>query len=191
MLVRTLSLSDLSKVMEVQRSAYPDALIEPTASFARKLEIWPEGARGAFDGGVLAGYLFCHPWPAGTIAPFGSDRIDLPSAEADLFIHDLAVRPERRGYGIASLLVREAVALAAAHRFPRCTLVAVLDARPFWERQSFRAVREVGYGAGARAWYMVRDDVSQPLLDEARVAGPEVGTTVADDGISRILPYSD
>lgn len=189
MLIRTLSLCDLPGVMEVQRSAYPDGLIEPAASFARKLEIWPEGAKGAFDGGVLAGYLFCHPWPAGTVAPFGSEQIVIPSAKADLFIHDLAVRPERRGVGIASLLVREAVAMAAAHRLSRCALVAVLGARPFWERQGFRAVREVGYGEGGRGWFMVRDLASAPLLDAA--ASPEVSAAGADDGRSRILPYSD
>ncbi len=190
-LIRTLSLCDLPGVMEVQRSAYPDGLIEPAASFARKLEIWPEGARGAFDGDVLAGYLFCHPWPTGTVAPFGSKRIVIPTAKADLFIHDLAVRPERRGVGIASLLVREAVAMAAAHRLSRCALVAVLDARPFWERLSFRPVCEIGYGAGERGWYMVMDLPASPPLVRNGSTDPWTAAPYADDVRSQNLPYSD
>jgi len=156
MLIRTLGRDDLEEVIEVQRSAYPGALIESPASFAMKLEVWPSGALGAFDGRDMIAYLFCHPWTAGEVAPLDALELALPEPPSCFYVHDLAVRADRRGQGVGDRLAAEAVRIAEA-RSLSCALVAVLDSRPFWERHGFVPKRELEYGDGVRAWYMVRE----------------------------------
>lgn len=152
--VRSLTASDLPEVMDVQRSAYVDALLESEASFASKLRLPGSGALGAFEDGALSGYLFCHPWTVGTVVPLNASDLTLPNAPDCLYIHDLAVRADRRGRGLGDRLVIEALGLAERSGLKACALVAVQVSRPFWERHGFRARSELEYGV--RAVYMVR-----------------------------------
>jgi len=158
--VRSLTASDLPQVMEVQRSAYVDALLESEASFASKLRLPGSGARGAFDDGTLSGYLFCHPWTVGTPVPLNASDLALPHDPDCLYIHDLAVRADRRGRGLGDRLVVEALGLAERSGLRACALVAVQVSRPFWERHGFLARKELEYGI--RAVYMVREREQLP-----------------------------
>lgn len=157
MLVRTLGMGDLEEVIGVQRSAYPDAPIESPGSFTRKLRVWPTGARGAFEDDELIAYLFCHPWTLGEVAPLDALDLTLPEAPSCLYVHDLAVRADRRGQGAGDRLVAEALKIAEASSLGACALTAVQDSRRFWERHGFVPRRELEYGTAMRAWYMVRD----------------------------------
>jgi predicted N-acetyltransferase YhbS len=154
--IRALTLSDLQEVMEVQRSAYLDALVEPEASFACKLRLPGSVALGAFEGGRMSAYLLCHPWSLGKTAPLNACDLVLPRSPSCMYFHDLAVRPERRGQGLADRLVSEALSIAEARGLHACALVAVQSSRPFWERHGFRSQAELEYVAEVRAHYMVR-----------------------------------
>jgi len=154
--VRALTQSDLREVMKVQRSAYIDALVEPKASFSCKLRLPGSVALGAFEGGGMSAYLFCHPWSLGETAPLNACDLVLPGSPSCMYFHDLAVRPECRGRGLADRLVSEALSIAEARGLHACALVAVQSSRPFWERHGFRSQAGLEYGAGIRAHYMVR-----------------------------------
>lgn len=189
--IRPLGHEDIPGVLGVQRSAYPDPLIESSSSFSRKLEVWPAGARGAFDGREMVGYLFCHPWTVGEIAPLDDRELVLPEPPSCLYVHDLAVRADRKGRGIGGLLAAEVPRLAGLHSLDACALVAVQGAHTFWERQGFIATREIKYGSGARAFYMVRSGSSPPKNSAAEKnahrAEERSSTVGADDGTSPFL----
>ncbi len=154
--ILALTESDLPAVMEVQQSAYSDALLESEASFACKLRLQGALAWGAFDGHELQAYLFCHPWTAGEEVPLDARDMIVPDEPDCLYFHDLAVRATCRGRGLGDRLVDEALRSARTSRYRTCALVAVQSSRGFWERHGFRAERALEYGAGVRAHYMVR-----------------------------------
>ncbi|MDW5563142.1 MAG: GNAT family N-acetyltransferase [Methanomassiliicoccus sp.] len=154
--IRPLVPSDLPEVLAVQRSAYPEVLLESSASFDRKIKLWGRGALGGFDDDVLAAYLFCHPWALGEVAPLDARNMVLPERPDCLYVHDLAVYADHRGKGWGDRLVREALAIAQEQDLGACALVAVQRSRPFWERHGFLVQRDLQYAAGIDAHYMVR-----------------------------------
>jgi len=152
---RLLTPADLPGILAVQRACHPPALQEGAGAFARKLAGFPPGCLGLDGDGRLCAYVFCHPWPAGETVPL--DGPATPSGAGDcLYIHDLAVLPERRGTGAAAALLARVSALAGQLGLDRFGLVAVQDSGPFWIRQGFRAVRSFEYAPGVSAIYMVR-----------------------------------
>jgi GNAT superfamily N-acetyltransferase len=171
LVIRPLRSSDVSEILMVQRSAYSDGLIESPASFATKLGAWPQGAWGAFEDDGMSAYLFCHPWTSGEAAPLNSKEMDRSKLGTCLYIHDLAVRADRRGRGLGDRLVSEALSIAERNGFRTCALVAVQSSRAFWERHGFRAWRELEYGNGMPAHYMVRD--AAPSMPTGREHGNE------------------
>jgi predicted N-acetyltransferase YhbS len=102
----------------------------------------------------LAAYLFCHPWTLGEVPPLHDSEIALPDRPTCLHIHDLAVRPQDRGRGIAGQLVREVISIADSRSIPTA-LVAVSGSETFWERFGFHRRGAIEYGPG-RSTYMVR-----------------------------------
>src|SRR5512133_2862372 len=93
---RPLDNSDLPEILEVQQSAYHETLLEPSDTFAKKMALFPQGAIGAFDEGVLSAYVFCHPWTLGDIVPLSTNTFEIPKRPTCMYIHDLAVEPESR-----------------------------------------------------------------------------------------------
>ena len=69
-----------------------------------------------------------------------------------LFLHDLAVAPECRGRGIASVLLEGLLAPAQRSRLSEIRLVALADAQAFWLAHGWRALPQplaAAYGEGA------------------------------------------
>ncbi|MBI0583511.1 MAG: GNAT family N-acetyltransferase [Methanomassiliicoccus sp.] len=154
--VRPLRPSDLPEVLRVQRSAYAEEYLEPVEAFARKLDLFPPGALGAVEDGSLVAYLFCHPWTLGEAAPLHAADLALPTSPDCLYIHDLAVRADRRGRGLSADLVDAALGIARRMDLNACALVAVQLTEPFWARHGFRRDRRLEYPPGRAAAYMVR-----------------------------------
>lgn len=157
MVLRRLMFSDSPDVLRVQREAYEPPLCEPEDVFRNKMDLFPEGAVGCFEGDVLHGYLFAVAWRGDAALPLG-ERLDNVPPEADvLFIHDVAVSSAARGRGVGRLLADHAIAIARGRSAKRVTLVAVQSAEPFWERLGFRRVERIHYGPGVPATKMALD----------------------------------
>ncbi len=156
--LRPLAPSDLPEVLRVQRSAYHEVFHEPSETFAKKLSLFPPGARGCFDESGLVAYLFCHPWVAGEIVPLSAESLELPERPTCLYIHDLAVARDHRGRGLAARLAGEAFEIAIALRLPACALVSVQGSETFWEGLGFTISRELEYLPGTIAHYMIKED---------------------------------
>ena len=154
--LRGLSQADLPEVLRVQRSAYRPELIEPSDAFARKMALFPRGAIGCFDDDRLVAYMFCHPWTLGEVVPLGTGSLALPDMPSCLYVHDLAVEPQRRGYGLAGGLVDMAIALARSLGLPCCALTAVQGSEGFWRSRGFEERGGLEYRPGIAAVYMVR-----------------------------------
>ena len=111
--------------MHVQKCSYEDSLLEEPSTFARKMELFPEGCVGLFDGTNLAAYAFAHPWTLEKVVPLDNASYTLPK-EADCFyVHDVAVNPDYRKQGLASALFSHVKEIAQEHEFEHMALVSV------------------------------------------------------------------
>lgn len=150
---------DLPGIHALQCRAYPADYHEPLAALATRLH---HGASFCFvaegaDGG-LSGYVFAHPWAG----PPPALHLPLPASPAPdhVFLHDLAIDPDRRQQGTARSLLA-AVREAAATQQQEIRLVALEAAQAFWLAHAFTPAADLldpGYGA---ATLMVAGHASQ------------------------------
>lgn len=156
--IRPLQENDIDAVLTIQSRCYTELIPETAEVLLSKWRVSPRTCWLAEVGGRAAGYLLTHPWTAAA-PPALHARIELlPAAPDCLYIHDLAIDPEFRGYQIAEGLVRGALQAADDLGYAQSALIAVQASRRFWARFGFEPVvnpacelREklVGYGADA------------------------------------------
>ncbi|THF60688.1 GNAT family N-acetyltransferase [Pseudothauera rhizosphaerae] len=139
-LLRPLRAANLAEVLRLQACAYPAEYHERAEVFASRLALAPGGCWLGERGGRAAGYVIAHPW-CGVQPPQLHVPLDeLPAAgAAAVFLHDMAVCPQARGSGLAQALFRKVRAWAAEQEAREIMLVALADARGFWQRLGFVA----------------------------------------------------
>ncbi len=148
---------DLDAVLAAAERVHP-ALPESRALFAERLDLFPRGCFVLEAGGDVAGYALSHPIRRYAPPPLNALLGALPSDADDYYIHDVAIRPEQRGGGAASTLVRSL--LDNAREYETASLVSVYETAGFWSRFGFvPAPRNMDgklapYGPGAI--YMLR-----------------------------------
>ncbi|RQH15630.1 GNAT family N-acetyltransferase [Bradyrhizobium sp. RP6] len=153
--------SDLPAIGAIAARIHPD-LPESPEVFAEKMRLYPDGCRVLVAGDEIAGYGLAHPWKQHQIPPLDGFLERLPADADCLYLHDIAVLPDRRG-GVARAFMTAIAELARASGIATLALVSVYTTRPLWERLGFRPVaadaalraKLACYGEGAT--YMLRD----------------------------------
>jgi predicted N-acetyltransferase YhbS len=105
----------------------------------------------ACDGGGVCAYVFAYPSRRGRITPLHAGFAPAPDADT-LYLHDLAVHPRALGRGLGRRLTQALFEAARGRGLRQAALVAVMEARPFWEALGFAAA-DPGQGAAALATY--------------------------------------
>ncbi|MGZ4975257.1 MAG: GNAT family N-acetyltransferase [Limisphaerales bacterium] len=150
-------LNDIQKIGDLIHVELP----ERPEVFAEKLKLFPEGCFALIRDHQIVGYGFSHPWRLKSIPPFNHFMNDLPPAPNCLFIHDVAILPQARGYGATERLVELIESIAINHRLSYLALVSVYNTPRFWARFGFETVVDAALendlkSYGASAQYMVR-----------------------------------
>ncbi|WP_440641134.1 GNAT family N-acetyltransferase [Bradyrhizobium sp. PUT101] len=153
--------SDLPAIGAIAARIHPE-LPEGPEVFAEKMRLYPDGCRVLVAGDEIAGYGLAHPWKQHQIPPLDRFLERLPGDADCLYVHDIAVLPDRRG-GVARAYMTAIAELARASGIATLALVSVYTTRPLWERLGFRPVaadaalraKLASYGEGAT--YMLRD----------------------------------
>ncbi|MHB0766878.1 GNAT family N-acetyltransferase [Bradyrhizobium sp. 5.13L] len=153
--------SDLPTISAIAARIHPD-LPEGPEVLAEKIRLYPDGCRVLVAGNEITGYGLAHPWKRHQIPPLDRFLERLPEDADCLYVHDIAVLPDRRG-GVARAYVTGIAELARASGIAMLALVSVYTTRPLWERLGFRPVaadaalhaKLASYGEGAT--YMLRD----------------------------------
>ncbi len=157
---RPLTETDLDAVRRIAEAVHV-GLGERPAVFAEKRRLYPQGCLALAFRDQVAGYVLSHPWTIGDAPPLDAFLGALPPSPDCLYLHDIAVSSEARGFGAAAGAIGRLTELAARERLPAMALVSVGDAGPFWLRAGFRdatdlrlAARLAAYGPSAR--YMTK-----------------------------------
>lgn len=165
--IRSLESADVSAVLSVQADAYLPELLESGETFARKINLFPRGCLGCFEGENLLGYVFSQPWYGTEIIPLDAHLSEIPALPDCYYIHDLAIRKAGRARGIGRRLIDSLFIIADSLGIQRFMLVSVQSSEPFWQRWGFVARRSFEYAAGIEATLMeLRRPVSF-LISEA------------------------
>ena len=153
--LRRLTADDLPQIHRLEAETYLPSLHESDEAFLRLIDLFPDGAIGAFDGDELCAYAFAVPLPAGSVLELKAPLREL-APRADMFyIHDVAVGRRHRGRGLATRLVQAMLDLARTRGLRTSELVSVQGSAPFWQRFGFRRVEDFEYAPGAAATKMM------------------------------------
>lgn len=151
MVIRPMLVADLGAVHALQCAVHSGHYHEPLSALASRLTLGPQFCFVAEQEDRVVGYLFAHPW-AGNPPALHEVLTPCLTGEIDhLFMHDLAVSPMVRGASAGHRLIDAVVQKARATGWSDVRLVAVGDAREYWQRNGFGVVAgvvlHVSYGA--------------------------------------------
>jgi predicted N-acetyltransferase YhbS len=150
-ILRPMTEDDLHAVLAVQAACYPPSMQEPGEVVLARLRCAPSTTLVACDADGVCAYAFAYPSRLGRITPLHAGFTPAPAADA-LYMHDLAVHPRAHGQGLGRQLAQALFGAARRQGLRHGALVAVLDARAFWENLGFAAAAP-GQGSAALASY--------------------------------------
>jgi hypothetical protein len=157
---RSATIADLDAINDIGDEIHL-TLPERAEVFAEKFYLFPQGCFIFTQSGRVLGYGLSHPWILYEIPKLDTLLGRLPPRPDCLFIHDVAIRSEGRGYGGAGDYVQLAVSIARLRKLPSLALVSVYDTNSLWSRFGFNIVPRPElddklkvYGESAR--YMAR-----------------------------------
>lgn len=137
---RELSVNDIKSLARVADKIHPD-LPESDEVFAERVELFPEGCLGLWEGkgDGLSGYAISHPIKHRQPPALNSLLGKIASDADQYYIHDLAILPKLRGRGFAQNCINKLFAIAK--RYPMTCLISVYGTEPFWSRFGFVPVQ--------------------------------------------------
>lgn len=154
LVIRPLIATDVDHILVLQELAYAGYYLESAESFAVKIAAGPETCFGAWFEGQLVGYLVAVPLQSDQPLDLNSTKIEpTPMSEAQvLYIHDLAVHPERRKTGLGDVLLVHLYDSANRYGIEAYSLVAVQNSTGYWAQRGFEPQEgqpAIGYGPEA------------------------------------------
>ncbi len=160
--LRAMKSEDLDDICQLQTYTYAAHFYESRDSFAAKLQFFPRGCHIVESGGIIAGYMFSHPWKIDLPTPLDMRELDKNIPADCYYIHDVSVLPSFQGQGLASRFISTAAEIARECRLNTLALVSVQGSENFWNMRGFHARLAtgtlanslIGYGEGAQ--YMIR-----------------------------------
>jgi ribosomal protein S18 acetylase RimI-like enzyme len=154
LVIRPLIATDVDHILELQQLAYAGYYLESAESFAVKIAAGTETCFGAWFDGQLVGYLVAVPLRSDEPLDLNSTQLQpTPMSESQvLYIHDLAVHPERRKSGLGDVLLVNLYDSASRYGIEAYSLVAVQNSSDFWAQRGFtlhEGSPAIGYGPEA------------------------------------------
>jgi GNAT superfamily N-acetyltransferase len=131
--------ADLPKVFYLANSYWENQYFESLESFADKLDFYPSGC-WVYDPGTVGGYLFFYPGSSDSY-PKLNDVIDRQVKTNCQFIHDIVLRSELRGQGIARDILKKI--LTPSETFVLVAANQDADKIKFWSKWRFKLAGEL------------------------------------------------
>lgn len=157
-----LTAQHLDGLMQVQLACYGADFMESVALYAARLASPVQCSLVAVQQGQVLAYLAAYRSVLGKVTPLHGG-FACASAADTLYLHDMAVAPERAGEGLASALLQAMLQQAQADGLRYSALVSVMGSQPYWQRKGYAALlpwsaqeREALLSYGEDAQYMAQ-----------------------------------
>ena len=154
-LINQLTKEHLTDVKYVSDKCFKSVYQEDISVYRAIIEVFPDGAWGAFCDNKLAGYIFFHPYKYSEIKPLNS-MLKLNGDENCMYLHEIAVLSEYRAYKISTRLLSTFDKVSNLYNYTTQSLVSVQNSIGFWEKQGFSFVREVKEGGYKDSYLMCK-----------------------------------
>jgi ribosomal protein S18 acetylase RimI-like enzyme len=141
----------ISEVLIIQERSHGAFYQESRESLLSKIEFSPKTCYGVLAGDRLVGYGISFPWHESKDVVLDSLLKPIEENPEVLYIHDIAVVPEYRGFRGGSELLHLMVADAILLELRSAVLVAVSGSSTYWVGHGFKEAEGSvkGYGEGA------------------------------------------
>lgn len=133
---RPMRAEDLPAIKHISDVVHRD-YSEEEAVYAERLTLYPEGCFTLERGGAIVGYIVTHPWHRGLSPALNAYLREIPTENADYYLHDIALLPEARKQGLGEAALKRTIEHARERGFDAVTLVAVNGAERYWGSQGF------------------------------------------------------
>jgi ribosomal protein S18 acetylase RimI-like enzyme len=139
MQLRKMRLTDLDEVFSLQEFVYDSSYVEPRQTFRSHLEsssslcIVLQTAAS-----LIVGYAIAHPSDLDAIDPLSSVSVMCSKNPSVLYIHDICLHPNFRGYGHALAMLKFIANREQFNNLDRLALVSINSALRFWLSLGFR-----------------------------------------------------
>jgi len=131
----------LKQVIEIQNKCFQKFHEEKISVYNTFINVFPEGAWGAFDKDILVGQIFFHPYKNQTEKPLNTELI-LTGGEDCMYLHEIAVLPEYRSHGISNFLLNKFNEVSIKYQMTNQSLVSVENSVKFWEKKDFTITKK-------------------------------------------------
>jgi len=143
----------LTEVKKVSDLCFQEAYQEDISVYQKIMEVFPDGAWGAFCDDKLAGYIFFHPYKYSEIKPFNS-MLSLNGDENCMYLHEIAVLPEYRAHQLSIHLLSNFDQVSKLHNLTNQSLVSVQNSIGFWEKKGFSVLAKIEEGGYTNSYLM-------------------------------------
>lgn len=154
-MIRSIKDQDWPGIMHLQSLAYPADFLESEATLRAKQLMGPAFCQVLELNETIHAYCLAHPWPAGQAPSLFSSLVE-PCHSDNLFLHDMAIKPQFSGRGYARQLFEQLLATARTTGMTSISLAAVQGSSPFWTHLGFSVSTDYQLPAsyGDRALFM-------------------------------------
>lgn len=130
--------SSAATIVAIARQVHVD-FPEREEVFANRLLLYPSGCLLLTERGnqKVWGYLLAHPWQSGIGIALNSVIDKLPASPDCFYLHDIALLPKTRGYGMGEAGLAAVESIARTEGLSQVVLVALADALQFWRGKDF------------------------------------------------------
>lgn len=148
-MLRPALLTDIPEILRIQALCYTSIEPERASAYTNKLAIAPDCAFVVEQdsGAGLLAYVFALPIQLAEPPALDADDVGVPANADSLYLHDLAIDPAARGLKLSAPLLDAFFATATRRNLPYCSLIAIQNSAPFWQRYGFHTDHPVSQRA--------------------------------------------
>ncbi len=134
--IRSMRLTDLVAVEDIQAEAYSGYFLESTEVIAQRFQLSPTTAWVAEREGQVCAYLVGYWSKVGKINPLNAPFALVENANC-LYLHDLALLKIAQGCGVGKKLIQAATEHALRNSAQALALLSVQNSKAFWQGFGF------------------------------------------------------
>lgn len=134
-----LKLNEVSKLW-MGDEIYPERLHERMEVIEEKFQLFPFGCKKLVMDEEIVGYCLAHPYILNFVPYLDEFLYEIPKNPTCLYLHDCAILPKARGFGMSKQFIDEMENIANIIGVKYLTGTSVMGTYKLWERYGFKVI---------------------------------------------------
>jgi len=155
-ILKKLDKKHLKQIIEIQQKCFHEFHEESINVYNNFISVFPDGAWGAFYDDKMVGQILFHPYKSQTEKPLNT-KLVITGEEDCMYLHEIAILPEYRSYGISTSLLRIFNEISKKYSKLNQSLVSVENSLEFWKKKGFTIIKKADENNYFDGYLMVRN----------------------------------